>query len=158
MVSHANIHLRVNTAQERESQTTIPTWSRPCYQLHRGQPIKVKGFIPTQALTKEINSRAFRELINVFTFRHTRYHSTASVRWIASLFLSLNYAILKFKSVNITLENEYIHTLLFSSVNCQNIFCKSNTATQRKSHRDAHILWPTNSTTREFIQGNNLVQ
>lgn len=96
IVSHVNIHQESRQPRRENPRLQTPVWSRLGYQFHRDQQTEVKGLTPTCTWTKGTHSGAFWEADQCFTFKHTRYHSTASTRGMASLFHPSHYAILKF--------------------------------------------------------------
>lgn len=89
-----NTH-RVRTAQERESQTANPSLAQDRPPVPWGQQRARVSYQPRKR-TQEPSGGRGGGGDHAFTFKHTRYHSTAYMRRTASLFHPLNYAILKF--------------------------------------------------------------
>lgn len=138
---------------------------KPWKKIYLWQPRIESGKQQSRASYKlyceqEINSNTFWGIWSIFFYLQT--HQVSFILQLASAnrfiipFTKLCYIKILIGKHN-TVKWVHLYTAV-ASVNCQTTFCKSNIATQRKIYKDAHILWPTNSTPREFVWENNLVQ
>lgn len=157
-VSHVNIHHESRQPRRENPHLQIPVWSGLGYQFHRCQQTEVKGLIPTCTWTKGTHSGAFWGADQCFYLQthQVPFYSKHKRNGLIISSIALCYIKILTGEHN---SGKWVQSYFaVASVNCQTVFCKSNIMTQRKIHQDAHILWPTNSTPREFIQGNNLAQ
>lgn len=146
---------RVRTAQKRESRTANPSLVQarrpvPWGPSNRGQECHTNPYLDQGAFWW------------VDPYYHLQTHQVPFYSQHKMNSFIISSTKLCYIKILIGEHNtgKWVHShVTVASVNCQiNCFCKSNIATQRKIHKDALILWPTNSIPGELIQGNNLAQ
>lgn len=158
IVSHVNIHRESRQPRRENPRLQTPVWSRLGYQFQRGQQTEVKGLTPTCTWTKGTHLGACCGADQCFYLQthQVPFYSEHKRNGFIISPIALCYIKILTGEHN---SAKWVHSYFaVASVNCRTVFCKSNITTQRKIHKDAHILWPTNSTPREFIQVNNLAQ